>query len=183
MLQQMSELTLWREGVYGAVLLASALVGWRLIAWAVRQLARRLRLPPLSLRPLSVFGRFLLLLAVAGALANRYLGLDVLSVVGGFLAIMGIGFVAVWSTLSSVLCAALILAQRPFRLGDELEFLPEGIKGRVTDLNLFFTTLEEPDGRLVQIPNNQFFQRIVHRRVASQWADEVRREHGGSQRL
>ena len=49
-------------------------------------------------------------------------------------------------------------------MGDEVELLPDPVRGRVTDLNLFFTTLATDDGRLVQIPNNLFFQRVVVRR-------------------
>jgi small-conductance mechanosensitive channel len=41
-----------------------------------------------------------------------------------------------------------------------------GIKGRVTAINLMFTTLIEPaelGGALVQVPNSQFFQKSIRR--------------------
>ena len=41
-----------------------------------------------------------------------------------------------------------------------------GIKGRVTAINLLFTTLvemPETGGALVQVPNSQFFQKSVRR--------------------
>ncbi|MNW09217.1 hypothetical protein D3C71_2061620 [compost metagenome] len=41
-----------------------------------------------------------------------------------------------------------------------------GVKGRVTAINLLFTTLvelPEAGGALVQVPNSQFFQKSVRR--------------------
>jgi small-conductance mechanosensitive channel len=41
-----------------------------------------------------------------------------------------------------------------------------GVKGRVLEINLMFTTLIEPaeaGGALVQVPNSQFFQKSVRR--------------------
>ncbi len=82
------------------------------------------------------------------------------------LAMIAIGFVAVWSLLSNVSCSFLILFSRPFMIGDHLEFVGEAMKGRVIDVNFIFTTLEAEDGSLVQVPNNLFFQKSLKRRKA-----------------
>ena len=91
----------------------------------------------------------------------------------GFAAVGAVAFFAAWSVLSNLFCTMLIFATRPFRVLDTIEVLENGekpgLKGRVRDINLVYTTLEEllPDGHLsgtvLQVPNNMFFQRIVRR--------------------
>jgi small-conductance mechanosensitive channel len=91
----------------------------------------------------------------------------------GFAAVGAVAFFAAWSVLSNLFCTMLIFATRPFRVLDTIEVLESGdkpgLKGRVRDINLVYTTLEEllPDGHLsgtvLQVPNNMFFQRIVRR--------------------
>jgi small-conductance mechanosensitive channel len=88
----------------------------------------------------------------------------------GFVAVAAVAFFAMWSVLSNLLCAVLIYTVGPFRIGDVVELVDTtdkpGIKGRVTAINLLFTTLIEPaelGGALVQVPNSQFFQKSVRR--------------------
>lgn len=87
------------------------------------------------------------------------------TMIGAVAALIAVGFVAVWSVLSNISCTILILFFRPFEIGDEIEFTdPAGLKGKVVNLNFAYTTLSDDEGRLLQIPNNLFFQRIVKRR-------------------
>ena len=79
------------------------------------------------------------------------------------LAMIAIGFVAVWSMLSNTTATILLLLLRPFQIGDDVELAGESVKGRVVDLNFFFTTLRNSDGDLFQIPNNMFFQKTLKR--------------------
>ena len=79
-------------------------------------------------------------------------------------------FFAAWSVLSNLFCALLILTVQPFRVGDVVELLDTaekpGAKGRVIDVNLLYTTLEEGEGehrQLLQIPNALIFQRVMRR--------------------
>lgn len=89
----------------------------------------------------------------------------------GFAAVAAVAFFAAWSVLSNIFCTMLILTTRPFRLYDHIEMLENGekpgLKGRVIDINLIHTTLQEtlPDGSdtVLQIPNSLFFQRAVRR--------------------
>ena len=81
------------------------------------------------------------------------------------LAMVAIGFVAAWSLLSNISSTAMIILFRPFGVGDVLEFVgEEGVRGRVVDLNFLYTTLETTDGEVLQIPNNQFFQKVLKRK-------------------
>ena len=61
---------------------------------------------------------------------------------------------------------------RPYRLGDTIEVLEAldkaGVQGRVIDINMLYTTLEEHNSvqggrRLIQIPNIFIFQKGLRR--------------------
>jgi len=73
---------------------------------------------------------------------------------------IGVGFLAVWTMVSNVTASLFITIWRPFHLGETIEILPEGLRGRVTDRNLIFTAVHESRGTVLQVPNNFFFQKI-----------------------
>ncbi len=89
----------------------------------------------------------------------------------GFAAVAAVAFFAAWSVLSNIFCTLLIATTRPFRLYDKIELIEggdkPGLKGRVVDINLIYTTLEEikddQPAATLQIPNSLFFQRITRR--------------------
>ena len=89
----------------------------------------------------------------------------------GFATVGAVAFFAAWSVLSNLFCALLIFTVGPFRVGDTIELLDSGDKpgarGRVVDINLLYTTLEDSlsdgSGTLLQIPNALVFQRVVRR--------------------
>lgn len=93
----------------------------------------------------------------------------------GFATVGAVAFFAAWSVLSNLFCALLIFTVRPFRIGDYIELLDTaekpGAKGRVVDINLLYTTLQDHDavhtpehaGAWLQIPNSLIFQRVVRR--------------------
>jgi len=103
----------------------------------------------------------LLVLQVFGVLQNAWAALTVI------LAMVAIGFVAVWSVLSNTLCSVILLISRPFNIGDTVELTPENLGGKVVNFNLLYTTLRvdtDTSGReTVQVPNNLFFQRAIRR--------------------
>lgn len=83
---------------------------------------------------------------------------------------VAIGFVAVWSVLSNLLCTLMLIIFRPFQIGDKIEIvdpaMTAGVKGRVKNINMLFTTLIETTDKpgdvwKTHIPNNLFFQKIV----------------------
>jgi small-conductance mechanosensitive channel len=89
----------------------------------------------------------------------------------GFAAVGAVAFFAAWSVLSNIFCALLIFTTRMFWPGDTVEVLENGekpgLKGRVMDINLVYTTLQESGnaqaGTTLKIPNSMFFQRAVRR--------------------
>jgi small-conductance mechanosensitive channel len=74
--------------------------------------------------------------------------------------IIGVGFLATWTMVSNITASFFIALWRPFRLGDNIEVLPENLMGRVIDSNLMFVVVREDSGALIQIPNNLFFQKM-----------------------
>jgi small-conductance mechanosensitive channel len=89
----------------------------------------------------------------------------------GFVTVAAVAFFAVWSVLSNLFCAILIYSTRPFKVNDVVELIDSGdkpgIKGRVIDIRLVYTTLEdvmpEHEGALLQVPNSLFFQKALRR--------------------
>ena len=45
------------------------------------------------------------------------------------------------------------------------------LSGVVEDLNLMYTTLKDDDGHRIQIPNNQFFQKAIRRKLGDRDVD------------
>jgi small-conductance mechanosensitive channel len=105
-------------------------------------------------------------LATAIGLGLQALGVlqDAWAALTAILAMVAIGFVAVWSVLSNAMCSVILMITRPFGVGDQIELPPDNIKGTVVNFSLIFTTLRAEEGDFIQIPNNAFFQRIIRRR-------------------
>jgi small-conductance mechanosensitive channel len=103
----------------------------------------------------------------------QQIGVQVSSIISSLLAVsamIAVGFIAVWSVLSNLLCSILLVIFRPFQLGDEIEITePVGgssLRGKVMKFNVMYTTLlEDIDGDKVttNIPNNIFFQKAIRR--------------------
>ena len=75
-------------------------------------------------------------------------------------AVIGVGFLAVWTMISNVTASLFITIWRPFHLGHTVELLPEALKGRVVDRNMMYTIIREESGALLHVPNNLFFQKM-----------------------
>jgi small-conductance mechanosensitive channel len=146
--------------IIGAILLHFALTR------GLRLLAHKTRLTNRDIAPFVRMGDWIItgatVVLLLGAFGFNLGGLwTTLTTV---LAMVAIGFFAVWSVLSNWLCTLVILVTRPFDIGDEIEFTGEPVRGHVVNLNFIFTTLRTEDGGMLQIPNNLFFQRVMKRR-------------------
>lgn len=153
------------------------LAAW-FLQWLSRRVMRRLGARNLPLEVLAV-GRRVSGFVIYGAavlLVLEQLGVSAAvlwTAFTGFAAVAAVAFFAVWSVLSNIFCTVLIFATRPFRLYEHIELLEDGekrgLKGKVIDINLIYTTLEEDGAKegqpanTLQIPNSLFFQRAVRR--------------------
>ena len=152
-----------------------------LAAWLLQHLLRRLvrragahyQLPADMLMLFNGVLRWAILLGTT-LLALERMGVSATVLWTAFTSFATVGavaFFAAWSVLSNLFCALLIFTVGPFRVGDVIEVLDtadkEGARGRVTDINLLYTTLEDiapgTAGTLLQIPNTLIFQRMVRR--------------------
>jgi small-conductance mechanosensitive channel len=166
----------WIEPIWlGIQILLILLAGYllqRLVGRFLTRLGERYPLPPELLMPLRGGLRWLIMgSAFVFVLGRLGVSATVLwTALSGFVAVAAVAFFAMWSVLSNLLCAVLIYTIGPFRIGDVVELVDTldkpGVKGRVTAINLMFTTLielPEAGGALVQVPNSQFFQKSVRR--------------------
>lgn len=103
----------------------------------------------------------------AGLLVLQQFGLmdNAWTTLTALLAMVAIGFVAVWSILSNAFCSIVLMIARPFDVGDTIEIASDGLRGKVIDFDLIYTTLRDDDGSLLQVPNNTFFQKAIRRTV------------------
>lgn len=132
----------------------------------LRVLARRTHLSEADVQPVVYVVRWLIRI-IAAVLILGVLGFELgglWAMISTVLGLVAIGFVAVWSLLSNASSTVLILFLRPFQIGDDIEIAGEPVAGRVVDLNFFYTTLIDSERRLLQVPNNLFFQKTVKRR-------------------
>ncbi len=155
------------------LILLLAYVLYRFVKRVVRRMALRHNWPLELTVPLTSTVRWIIIAATLLGVLER-LGVSATVLWTGFSSFAAVGavaFFAAWSVLSNFFCALLIFTVRPFRLGDYIELLDTadkpGAKGRVIDINMLYTTLEEFDapgaGNRIQIPNSLVFQRVVRR--------------------
>ena len=174
-------LPLWAQEWFGILVPGLQIVLILVLAWALQRLLRRFivrigeryRLPMELLMPLRGMLSWLIMgSALLMVLERLGVSATVLwTALTGFAAVAAVAFFAAWSVLSNLFCALLIFTAGPFRVGDQLEVVESadkpGVKGRVVDINLLYTTLEDVSedsrGALLQIPNTLFFQKVVRR--------------------
>ena len=152
-----------------------------LVAWVLHRLFKRViqrasdhyEFPNELLMPIHTVVRWLIIAGSVLLILERMgVSASVLwSAFTGFATVGAVAFFAAWSVLSNLFCAFLIFTVGPFRVGDHIEVLDTaekpGALGRVIDINLLYTTLEDATapipGTLIQIPNSLIFQRVVRR--------------------
>lgn len=160
-------------GVQIVLILLAALLLQRVLLRIILRASDHYQFPHELLTPLNAVVRWLII-GSAGLLVLERLGVSAAvlwTAFTGFATVGAVAFFAAWSVLSNLFCAFLIFTVGPFRVGDHIEVLDTaekpGALGRVVDINLLYTTLEdatapEPD-TLLQIPNALIFQRVVRR--------------------
>jgi small conductance mechanosensitive channel len=167
----MARISAWLTADEGGLRLARDLatffgyiIGSIILAWIVRMILRRVMAgSPVTSHLLRDFiisssGRVIVLIGVL-------LGLSALEVnLAPLLAIIGAaGFVvafALQGTLSNFASGLLIMTNKPFDVGDEVE-VGGGIKGRVTRVSIFSTYIETDDGLLKIVPNDNIWKSVI----------------------
>ena len=115
----------------------------------------------------TILKGFLWLSAVIIVLS--YLGISVTSLVAA-LSIIGVAFsLAIQDFLGNVFGGLQIISNHPFKVGDYVE--AGGEAGTVREVGLFYTKLDTPDKKLVQIPNSK----IANDSIVNYSSEPVRR--------
>lgn len=173
--EKFNSLQAWVQGLLPLaqilLIVAAAILLQRLLRRVMDRVTVRYHLPEefnFITRRLSSF----LVYGSAWLLALERLGVSgavLWSAFTGFAAVAAVAFFAAWSVLSNIFCSLLIFTTGIFRLNDRIEVLENGekagLKGRVIDINLIYTTLEESGngqaGTVLKLPNSLLFQRTL----------------------
>jgi small-conductance mechanosensitive channel len=146
------------------LVLLLALVAYRVVASVLRRLERSYGIDHAITAALRILLRWVVAaLTIAAVVQAWELVENFWTAMTTVVALIAIGFVAVWSVLSNISCSVMLLTTRMFRIGDRVELLPDKLAGKVVAVTLLYTTLEDADGDELNVPNNLFFQRVVKR--------------------
>ncbi|PWR24325.1 mechanosensitive ion channel protein MscS [Zavarzinia aquatilis] len=143
------------QGLNLLVALLIVIAGWTLARWASNAIQRTLERTARADRTLipvvATLIRYIILIATLIAVLDRF-GVQTASL----LAVLGAAGLAVGlalqGTLSNVAAGIMLLALRPFRVGDAVE--AAGIGGTVREIGLFATVIVSADGIWRQVPNS-----------------------------
>lgn len=102
---------------------------------------------------------------IGWVIALGVLGLDFAALLGALgLTSVAIGF-SLKDVLSNYIAGVILLAVRPFRIGDQIAI--SDYEGTVTEVQLRATTIKTYDGRLIYIPNQEVFSSSITNNTAS----------------
>ncbi len=149
----------WSFWVVNAVILVGGFIVLSIVMRLLRMLCSRAD-TTVPLKPIFSVLKWIGMLVIVGLVLERF-QLEIMTIITTTLAMVAIGVVAVWSLLSHVLATFLLMTTKPFRVNDTVGFVGEEVKGRVVDLNLFYTTLRISEDEHIQVPNNMFFQKAL----------------------
>lgn len=164
-LRGLEEQIAWKSVITGAIVIAIALLLDRVIVSALGALELANRLPHSTANLIRRWGR-ILLTALVGLILLALTGMPVgmlWAPLSALFAMIAVGFVAVWSLLSNMLATIIILIWRPFNIGEQVEVRPEGISGRVIDINFLYTLLKSDGDAQIVVPNSLFIQKFLIR--------------------
>lgn len=162
--QLVPQLITWGIRVLGALVFLFA--AWRIGAWLGNVISRRLdaaRFDPTLTRFFARVVRWLVMVAALLAALGMF-GINTTS----FAAILGAAGLAVGlafqGTLSNFASGVLLLAQRPFGVGDVVQL--SGHYGTVDEVGIFTVVIDTFDNRRITIPNSGVFSGVIENLTA-----------------
>lgn len=142
--------------------LITSLVVYRII---INYISKGIKIERVQKRTGLIRGILKFIITLAGIIILVYIwGFNTQNVwvmITSILALVAIGFIAVWSLLSNIIAALLIFFTSPFKVGNHIQVIPENIEGQVIEIGSMFTKLRTEEGDYINIPNNLLFQRIT----------------------
>ncbi|WP_422860727.1 mechanosensitive ion channel domain-containing protein [Flagellimonas sp. S174] len=89
---------------------------------------------------------------------------DLAIFIGSVVTIAGVAFFAQWSLLSNITSSIILFFNHPIKLNDKIVIM-EGkdyaIEGKVTNIGLFFISIQTYDMEELTLPNNVFIQKTI----------------------
>lgn len=139
------------KAVWVAILVAICLIAMKLILVIFDKFAKRLKLDPLVGKILRIAVKMILMFIIVIIVLGS-LGVAVSSLVAT-LSVVGVAVsLAIQGFLSNVFGGIQIISNKPFHIGDFVD--AGGESGTVREVGLFYTKLDTPDKKLIQIPNS-----------------------------
>ena len=142
----------WQKAIVTVLLFFACLVAVKLILKIVDKFLKKSKINELVCKILRIIIKIFLLFTTV-IIVLSYLGVSVSSLIAA-LSIVGVAFsLAIQDFLSNVFGGIQIISNHPFKVGDYVE--AGGEAGSVREVGLFYTKLDTPDKKLVQIPNSK----------------------------
>lgn len=148
-------------GLRGALVVVLLTLAWTMAGWfssVVRTSLRRLKFDEtltLFLAKLTWWG----VMGLAALACLSKFGVETTS----FAAVIGAGGLAIGlafqGTLSNFAAGAMLLIFRPYKVGDFVNIA--GHLGKVSEIELFTTSIDTPDNRRIIIPNSSIFGSVI----------------------
>lgn len=87
--------------------------------------------------------------------------------IGSILTVMGIALFAQWSILSNITSGLIIFFNHSAKLDDIITIIDKDyeIKGRISDIGLFFVILKTTDNEQIDIPNSIFLNKMIKKKT------------------
>jgi MscS family membrane protein len=145
---------------FSLTLILAVLILWRLVRLAAQQALAREdktghRQQTESLITLSVWALRLAILVLAVSLALTHFGVNITGL-AVFLGILGLALsLAGRDILADIISGAMILIDRPYRIGDRIDLPSIDSWGDVVDIGTRSTRILTLDNRMVVVPNSQ----------------------------
>ncbi|MBO7311066.1 MAG: mechanosensitive ion channel [Clostridia bacterium] len=141
-----------KEAIKTVCLIAACLIVIKFILFFFDKALRKTKLGALACKVLrNIVKAFLLVISVIIVLSSW--GISVTSLIA-MLSVVGVAFsLAIQDFLGNVFGGIQIISNHPFKVGDYVE--AGGEAGTVCEVGLFYTKLNTPDKKLVQIPNSK----------------------------
>ncbi|MCB0651446.1 MAG: mechanosensitive ion channel [Saprospiraceae bacterium] len=88
---------------------------------------------------------------------------DIFVFISSFLTILGVALFAQWSVLSNITASIILFVNHPAKIGDHLLILDKDypLKGRISDIGLFFIILKTEEDEKITIPNSLILNKMI----------------------
>lgn len=153
--------------IWTAALVLLTYISFRLFKRIINKIARKKEVPRERVfyiqKVFEALFALACLVAIAFIWSVDFKGFSVFA--SSLFAIVGVAMFAQWSILSNVTASIIIFFSFPARVGDRIRIIDgdNSVEGKIKEISLFQTELNDQDGNLIIYPNNLLLQKPVVR--------------------